>query len=100
MDSELLRTTALLVTLGASFYLMRRHGGCCTHASTHGAHSHAEGGQTETRDPVCGMAVDPRTAAAQVVHEGRTYSFCSLACRDRFVKQPSRYLSAAHGSCH
>lgn len=96
MDNELLRTGALLLTLGVSFYLMRRHGGCCAHASTHAAHAQT----AHTKDPVCGMAVDPRTAAAQAVHEGRTYSFCSLTCRDRFVKQPSRYLSSTHDSCH
>ena len=31
-------------------------------------------------DPVCGMSVDPATAPAQVVHEGRTYYFCNPSC--------------------
>lgn len=98
MDSELLSTGALLVTLGVSFYLMRRHGGCCAHASAHGPHSQT--GQSQTKDPVCGMTVDPQKAAAQLLHEGRNYYFCSAACRDRFAEAPARYLTAARDSCH
>jgi YHS domain-containing protein len=33
-----------------------------------------------TTDPVCGMTVDPATAARQAVHGGRTYYFCSTHC--------------------
>ncbi|MGH3738754.1 MAG: heavy metal translocating P-type ATPase [Micromonosporaceae bacterium] len=36
-------------------------------------------------DPVCGMQVDPATAAASVEHDGTTYWFCSTGCRDAFV---------------
>jgi Cu+-exporting ATPase len=45
-------------------------------------------------DPVCGMAVDPTT---DLVHEhaGRTYYFCSAACRAKFTAQPQKYLEAA-----
>jgi Cu+-exporting ATPase len=49
-------------------------------------------------DPVCGMAVDPATAAATAEYEGRTYHFCSVGCRDRFVADPSRYVAAADGT--
>jgi len=34
-------------------------------------------------DPVCGMTVDPATAAGSHVHGGRTYWFCSTGCRER-----------------
>ena len=31
-------------------------------------------------DPVCGMAVDPATAAGAHAHAGTTYYFCSRHC--------------------
>jgi Cu+-exporting ATPase len=36
------------------------------------------------RDPVCGMEIDPQTAAGQTERDGKTYYFCSLACKERF----------------
>ena len=35
------------------------------------------------KDPVCGMYMDPRLAF-QTVHQGKTYYFCSEACRKEF----------------
>ena len=46
-------------------------------------------------DPVCGMTVDPRTAAGSHAHDGRTYWFCSKGCLDRFRADPARYLGPA-----
>src|SRR5207248_306561 len=43
-------------------------------------------------DPVCGMTVDPATAPASLVHEGRTYHFCCPSCAARFQADPGRYL--------
>ncbi len=43
-------------------------------------------------DPVCGMTVDPATAAATVEHEGRRYYFCSTSCARKFQADPQRYL--------
>jgi Cu+-exporting ATPase len=52
-----------------------------------------KGKKTATvKDPVCGMRVDPATATAGTVHEGQTYYFCSLACRDQFVANPKAYI--------
>ncbi len=45
-------------------------------------------------DPVCGMTVEPETAAAHAAHEGTTYFFCSRHCHDSFVAAPSRYTGA------
>jgi YHS domain-containing protein len=42
-------------------------------------------------DPVCGMRIDSEDAVATVEHEGKTYYFCSRACRDAFVANPSSY---------
>ena len=45
------------------------------------------------KDPVCGMDIDPATAAASEEHEGKTYYFCSHACHERFKADPPRYAS-------
>jgi P-type Cu+ transporter len=47
------------------------------------------------KDPVCGMTVDPDRAAAQSVHDNRTFYFCCQRCAIKFVASPERYLSAA-----
>ena len=46
-------------------------------------------------DPVCGMTVDPEKASQHFEHQGRTYSFCSAGCREKFAADPERYLSQA-----
>jgi Cu+-exporting ATPase len=46
-------------------------------------------------DPVCGMTVDPRAAAGQHTHQGRTFWFCSRHCLERFQADPGRYLAPA-----
>ena len=43
-------------------------------------------------DPVCGMTVEPKNAAAAWEHEGTTYYFCSVACMERFRQEPERFL--------
>jgi P-type Cu+ transporter len=43
-------------------------------------------------DPVCGMTVEPATAAAKVEHQGRAYYFCSQHCAHTFKADPQRYL--------
>ncbi|HKT82584.1 MAG TPA: permease [Solirubrobacterales bacterium] len=48
-------------------------------------------------DPVCGMTVDPATAAETASFEGRTYYFCSAGCRESFEKEPRKYLEEAAG---
>jgi len=50
----------------------------------------ASGGAAVT-DPVCGMSVDPTSAAATVTHGGVEHAFCSTGCRDAFTADPSRY---------
>lgn len=49
------------------------------------------------RDPVCGMELDPRRAAATAEHEGRLYYFCSEACRTKFRQQPAVFIHKAPG---
>lgn len=43
-------------------------------------------------DPVCVMAVNSDDAPARTSHEGVRYHFCSPGCRNRFVRDPLRYL--------
>ena len=47
-----------------------------------------------TVDPVCGMSVEPDTAAAHRTHDRRDYYFCSTGCAERFDRDPARYASA------
>src|SRR4026209_1208530 len=44
-------------------------------------------------DPVCGMTVDPTSAAGSFEHKGKTYYFCSQHCLQKFREDPERYLS-------
>jgi P-type Cu+ transporter len=44
-------------------------------------------------DPVCGMHIDDEEAADTAEFAGTTYSFCSQACHDAFVANPSEYVS-------
>lgn len=43
------------------------------------------------KDPVCGMDVDEKKAAATAVHGGKTYYFCSTSCKNAFEKSPAKY---------
>jgi len=50
------------------------------------------GASATTKDPVCGMTVDPATAVHRAEHAGHTYFFCAARCREKFVADPSHYL--------
>ncbi len=39
---------------------------------------------TATRDPICGMELEPAAAAGSSEHGGKTYYFCSDACQRQF----------------
>lgn len=45
------------------------------------------------KDPVCGMDVDPKTAAGKSEYKGETYYFCSNGCKRAFDKEPEKYLA-------
>jgi multidrug efflux pump subunit AcrA (membrane-fusion protein)/YHS domain-containing protein len=47
-------------------------------------------------DVVCGMDVDPKKATSAgrtAVHEGETYYFCSDECKQKFAKEPAKYVA-------
>ena len=43
-------------------------------------------------DPVCKMDVNPASADAQSEYEGVSFYFCSQACKERFDREPLRYV--------
>jgi Cu+-exporting ATPase len=54
-------------------------------------------------DPVCGMQVDEKSAAATSVYKGHTYYFCAHACKAAFDRNPEMYLGKSeehHGHEH
>jgi Cu+-exporting ATPase len=48
----------------------------------------------QEKDPVCGMMVDPKKAAATHDHGGKKFYFCSIPCKDSFAKAPEQYVTA------
>jgi P-type Cu+ transporter len=68
----------------------------------------AEATSALTKDPVCGMSVDPATAKHRAEHDRKTVFFCSGRCREKFIAEPARYLaestqapaSAVHEHAH
>lgn len=49
------------------------------------------------KDPVCGMEIDPKTAAQKSTYQGQTYYFCSPGCKAAFDKEPQKYAQKAEG---
>ncbi len=44
-------------------------------------------------DPVCGMEIEERNAAGQSEYQGRTFYFCSSACKEQFDANPTRFIT-------
>jgi Cu+-exporting ATPase len=72
-----------------------------SHEHRHGGHDHGarhregvEANPDLAKDPVCGMDVDPHTAKHRAEYKGHTYYFCSARCRERFIAEPMKFLSA------
>lgn len=51
--------------------------------------------QTTRRDPVCGMTLESYDVAFSREYGGQTHLFCSPVCRERFDRDPGRYVPAA-----
>ncbi len=47
-------------------------------------------------DPVCGMKVDPASAAGAFEYHGDTYYFCSRHCLEKFKSDPQSFLDKPH----
>ncbi len=57
-------------------------------------HAHISGGG-KTKDPVCGMDVQPETAEHRYDHDGHTHFFCSGHCLHKFRQDPAKYLNSS-----
>ena len=60
------------------------------HARGHGP-AHAGHAAAKTKDPVCGMTVDPATAKHTLEHAAKTYYFCSKGCKAKFDANPGQF---------
>jgi Cu+-exporting ATPase len=47
------------------------------------------------KDPVCGMEVEEKQAAATSMYKGETYYFCAQSCKEKFDKSPEKYLTGS-----
>jgi Cu+-exporting ATPase len=45
----------------------------------------------KAKDPVCGMMIDPSTAAGSTTFEDQEIYFCAEECRKEFEADPGRY---------
>lgn len=59
---------------------------CC------GGHTAGTDQSALAKDPVCGMSVDPATAAATSEYNGTTYYFCNPGCAVKFEQNPQAYI--------
>ena len=55
---------------------------------------------TTVKDPVCGMDIDPATAAGKSEYKEQTFYFCSLGCKKAFDENPEKYLGKEHEYNH
>lgn len=46
------------------------------------------------KDLVCGMEIDPETAAGKSEYQGQMYYFCAPGCKKAFDKDPDKYINA------
>ena len=43
------------------------------------------------KDPVCGMIVKTDEAAGRSAYQGKSYFFCSVACKERFDRSAQTF---------
>ena len=53
---------------------------------------------TAVKDLVCGMDVDPATAAGRTDYKGQTYLFCGSKCKEKFDLDPEQYVGKSAGT--
>jgi P-type Cu+ transporter len=49
-------------------------------------------------DPICGMTVEPETAAAKREYAGKTYYFCSQGCAKAFDLKPEAFAGTTRSA--
>jgi Cu+-exporting ATPase len=51
-----------------------------------------------TKDPICGMTVDKATALHEE-RDGKSFSFCSEGCRQKFLSAPAGAMPDDKAGC-
>ena len=69
------------------------------HGHDHHHHHGDQPQETVTRDPVCGMTVDPNAGKPSLDYQGRTFHFCCNGCKAKFEAAPESYLTAKDPTC-
>ena len=54
----------------------------------------------QVKDLVCGMMIDPETAAATSEYRGQTYYFCARGCKVAFDRDPEKCIQAEGETRH
>ena len=107
MGANGLTSLLYFLAFGLFFYWMMKKGGCGMHA--HGGHGHAGDGNDapagpdaqhagvsgSTKDPVCGMPLDPKRAVGMRTVRDLTFYFCSADCLAKFDADPEDVASRA-----
>lgn len=55
---------------------------------------------TTVKNPVCGMAIDPKNAFTAREYDGKTFHFCSQDFVDKFDADPHKYGHAEEHKAH
>jgi Cu+-exporting ATPase len=71
-----------------------------TEPKPEGPGDHQHGDRTTVMDPVCGMRLDPATAAERRDTASGSHLFCSPQCAAAFDTAPDRYRIPAAGGTH
>ncbi|MCZ7618939.1 MAG: YHS domain-containing protein [Myxococcota bacterium] len=110
MGSNGLTSLLYFLAFGLFFYWIMKKGGCGLHAhGSHGRHDHAGQGYDpsvgpnaqhadvsgSTKDPICGMPIDPKRAVGMRTVRDRTFYFCSADCLAKFDADPEGMASRA-----
>jgi len=45
-------------------------------------------------DVVCKMEIDAKTAKWKSEYKGKTYYFCALMCKQKFDRNPEKYIKS------
>ncbi|GAN31793.1 MAG: YHS domain-containing protein [Candidatus Brocadia sp. AMX2] len=43
------------------------------------------------KDPVCSMRLEEKDVQTIATYQGKTYYFCSVACKKKFKQSPQKY---------
>lgn len=62
------------------------------HTAGNPAQASQQKDQKKVKDPVCGMEVSVKSAAGKSSYKGKTYYFCSAEDKQKFDKEPAKYV--------